>query len=194
MKRVSAKYAKLAFMKMNYCYLCGHPTALKTSPDHNYWQCTACGQTFFNNPKPAAEIILIDETGRAAVATRARDPYAGMLDLPGGFIDSGETLEEGIVREIHEEIGLTRDQYSHLVYIASATADYPWGQELTDVVTATFTAQIDSAAPLAAKDDVASIELMELSQLKREDFAWPTQYDRIEQAITHWQANTPVSI
>lgn len=181
-------------MKMNFCYLCGHPVELKTTPDHSFWACPECGQTYFNNPKPATEIILVDELGRAAVVRRARNPYKGMLDLPGGFIDSGETLEEGIVREIREEIGLEPAAYSTPVYLASATADYPWGQEKPEVVTAAFTAHISSQTPLEANDDVESIELVRFEDLKREDFAWPTQYDRIEQALEYWQTHTPAEI
>jgi ADP-ribose pyrophosphatase YjhB (NUDIX family) len=175
-------------MTMNFCYLCGHSVEHRITPDHSFWECPSCGQTYYDNPKPASEIVLVDERGRAAVATRARDPYKGKFDLPGGFIDSGETLEEGIVREVQEELGLSPDDYSAPVYLASAHADYPWGRELTRVVTAAFTARIDSTVKLTASDDVASVELMALSDLKREDFAWPTQYDRIKQALDYWDS------
>lgn len=37
---------------------------------------------------------------------RAVEPAEGMLDFPGGFIEPGESLEAGLVREIKEEIGL----------------------------------------------------------------------------------------
>ncbi|GAC1370710.1 MAG: NUDIX domain-containing protein [Candidatus Saccharimonadales bacterium] len=174
-------------MTMNYCYLCGHTANAVVTHEGTHWKCTSCAQTYFANPKPATEIILIDELGRAAVAVRARDPYKGKLDLPGGFVDAGETLEEGIAREIFEEVGLTPEQYSKPVYLESATADYPWGHELTQVVTAAYTAQITSTVQLTASDDVASIEFLTADQLKRDDFAWPTQYDRIEQAIEHWR-------
>jgi ADP-ribose pyrophosphatase YjhB (NUDIX family) len=180
-------------MTINNCHLCGNPTDAVPAAGHTYWKCTGCGQTFYDNPKPAAEIILVDELGRAAVAVRARDPYKGKLDLPGGFIDSGETLEQGIVREVQEELGLSSDKYSTPVYLASAAADYPWGQEITQVVTATFTAHIDSSVPLTASDDVETIKFLAFDQLSREDFAWPTQYDRIERAIAYWksQASNP---
>src|SRR5262249_58890962 len=37
---------------------------------------------------------------------RRRPPYAGTWDLPGGFLEAGETPERGLRRELREELGL----------------------------------------------------------------------------------------
>lgn len=39
------------------------------------------------------------------LSRRARDPHKGLWDLPGGFLESGEHPEAGIVRELLEETG-----------------------------------------------------------------------------------------
>lgn len=36
---------------------------------------------------------------------KSRGPYEGMYDLPGGRIEPGETMEEGLKREFIEEVG-----------------------------------------------------------------------------------------
>lgn len=51
------------------------------------------------------------------------DPDKGKLDLPGGFIDPGETAEEAACREIAEELGLTIKP-SDLQFITTAPNHY----------------------------------------------------------------------
>lgn len=50
--------------------------------------------------------VLIDQDGRALI-TQRRDN--GHWEPPGGILELGETLEEGLLREIHEETGLTAE-------------------------------------------------------------------------------------
>jgi ADP-ribose pyrophosphatase YjhB (NUDIX family) len=54
---------------------------------------------------PAAAALIVHD-GRVLLGKRARPPYAGTWDLPGGFLESGETPERGLVRELREELGV----------------------------------------------------------------------------------------
>ena len=49
---------------------------------------------------------LIFEQDRILLVERGRDPLKGYWSLPGGVLETGETLAEGIVREVREETGL----------------------------------------------------------------------------------------
>ncbi len=49
--------------------------------------------------------VLLD-TNRILLVTKSRGPYSGKLDLPGGRLEHGETIEEGLLREIQEETGI----------------------------------------------------------------------------------------
>jgi len=45
--------------------------------------------------------------GRILVAQRARAPGRGLFSLPGGVVETGETMAEAVTREVLEETGLT---------------------------------------------------------------------------------------
>jgi len=58
----------------------------------------------YKNPLPTVDII-IEMAGGGVVLIERKNPPHGWA-LPGGFVDSGETLEEAAVREALEETGL----------------------------------------------------------------------------------------
>jgi ADP-ribose pyrophosphatase YjhB (NUDIX family) len=49
--------------------------------------------------------VVIDK-GRALLIRRASEPLRGEWSIPGGMLELGETLEEGVTRELLEETGL----------------------------------------------------------------------------------------
>ncbi|HTT62967.1 MAG TPA: NUDIX hydrolase [Bryobacteraceae bacterium] len=49
---------------------------------------------------------LIFHRGRILLVERGKEPLKGYWSLPGGVLETGETLEQGIIREVREETGL----------------------------------------------------------------------------------------
>jgi ADP-ribose pyrophosphatase YjhB (NUDIX family) len=49
--------------------------------------------------------ILLNR-GRVLLVERAKSPFRGYWSLPGGVLETGELLEEGVRREVREETGL----------------------------------------------------------------------------------------
>lgn len=68
--------------------------------------CKTCGFVFYQNSKPTASPLIIDEQNRILLVKRAIEPHFGKWDLPGGFLENGEGLIEGLRRETKEELGV----------------------------------------------------------------------------------------
>jgi 8-oxo-dGTP diphosphatase len=55
-----------------------------------------------------AACALIDPDGRVLIAERpAGKSMAGLWEFPGGKVETGERPEETVIRELHEELGIT---------------------------------------------------------------------------------------
>jgi ADP-ribose pyrophosphatase YjhB (NUDIX family) len=67
-------------------------------------RCPACGWTHWNNPTPVLAAI-IEYRGQVLLARNAAWPHK-MYALITGFMEAGETPQEGIAREIKEETNL----------------------------------------------------------------------------------------
>ena len=76
----------------------------------------------FNAAAAVAAIIFNDE-GKLLFTRRAIQPYKGMLDLLGGFVDHMETAENALCRELNEELGITATE---LEYFCSSPNEYPF--------------------------------------------------------------------
>jgi NADH pyrophosphatase NudC (nudix superfamily) len=74
-------------------------------------RCPSCDFTHWNNPTPvlAAVIECADRGGRLLLARNAAWPNKNAFGLITGFMEAGETAEEGIRREVAEETSLQVD-------------------------------------------------------------------------------------
>jgi len=62
-------------------------------------------RTYPTRPYLAVSAAIVRDD-RVLIVRRARTPAHGLYTLPGGGVELGETLEEAVIREVHEETAL----------------------------------------------------------------------------------------
>jgi mutator protein MutT len=136
-----------------HCPRCGAPGL---APHGGYgFSCRACGFLFFLNVAAAAAAILGDAEGRVLLARRAHDPGRGKLDVPGGFVDPGETAEQAIRRELREELSVEIDE---LAYFATLSNVYEYGGLNYRTLDVYFTGRPRDPQGLRPADDIEACE------------------------------------
>lgn len=83
-------------------------------------QCPDCGLLSFPRVSPAV-ITLIHKGDDFLLARNARFP-TGRYSIIAGFVEAGETLEEAVAREIHEEVGI---EVTDITYQSSQPWPFP---------------------------------------------------------------------
>ncbi|MDR2052552.1 MAG: NUDIX domain-containing protein [Treponema sp.] len=86
----------------NYCPSCASRNI--RFEDNKKLFCPDCGFVYYQNVAAATGCII--STGEGILfLVRGKDPAGGKLDLPGGFVDPGEGVLDGLRRECREELG-----------------------------------------------------------------------------------------
>jgi len=94
----------------NYCPECSSNNI--TFCENKVFRCPDCNFVYYHNIAAATGCTIVvpdpggDKSGEKLVfLVRGKEPAIGKLDLPGGFVDIGEGIFEGLYRELKEEIG-----------------------------------------------------------------------------------------
>jgi ADP-ribose pyrophosphatase YjhB (NUDIX family) len=92
-------------MEYRFCPLCGSELVLssKSGGKKARPSCVRCDFVHYGNPKPCVGAVII-ENGKVLLIQRAIEPYKNCWDFPGGFLEAGESAEEGLQRELAEEL------------------------------------------------------------------------------------------
>lgn len=150
--------------KFGYCPVCGS----KHFDEHDAKskKCDNCGFTFYMNPSAATAAFILNSKGELLVERRGKEPAKGTLDLPGGFTDIGETVEEGVAREVKEETGLTVKTADYLFSLPNV---YRYSGIDIHTLDFFFRCTVDGDAPEAA-DDAAECFWVPLKDIHTEQF------------------------
>ena len=130
-------------------------------------KCDSCGFVYYFNSAASIVAIIENSKNEVLVARRAKDPAKGTLDLPGGFAEMGETIEETVRREILEE---TRLKIDSLKYIFSIPNRYVYSEFEVHTMDLFFECKIDDFSHMKAQDDVTELLFIPRKELNPDDF------------------------
>ena len=91
---------------IHHCRVCGARTEYRVPPDDNRERatCTACGEIHYENPLNVVGTVPV-WGDQVLLCRRNIEPRYGFWTLPAGFLELGESLADGAVRETVEEAG-----------------------------------------------------------------------------------------
>lgn len=124
---IAGKAYELLYWDNNtkYCGLCGAPMRKATAISK---QCTHCGKEVWPQVSPAIIVRIrksLDNGTEQILLVHARNfRRSDMYGLVAGFVETGETLEDCVKREVEEETHL---QIKNIQYFGSQSWPYPCG-------------------------------------------------------------------
>ncbi|MCB0584572.1 MAG: NUDIX hydrolase [Phaeodactylibacter sp.] len=90
---------------MNFCSNCGSDQLEFRVPEGDNrprYVCANCGVIHYSNPKIVTGCLPVWRN-KVLLAKRAIDPRKGYWNVPSGYLENGETVEQGAAREVWEE-------------------------------------------------------------------------------------------
>ena len=119
--RQAGKASELLYFdcQHRFCGVCGAPMEWGSIISK---RCTRCGEELW--PKLSTAIIVLVSRGEEALLVKAKNFRRDYYGLVAGFVETGETLEECVAREVMEETGL---RIENIRYFGSQPWPYPMG-------------------------------------------------------------------
>jgi 8-oxo-dGTP diphosphatase len=132
-----------------------------------------------NYPRPAVTIdIILEKEGKLLMVKRKKDPFKGLLCIPGGFVNVGEKVECAVKREAYEETNLQVEPVEILGVYSDPKRD-PRGH----TISIAFIGKITGGAEKAG-DDASSIEWISVND---NELQLAFDHRRILQDYRHWR-------
>lgn len=136
--------------------------------------CDACGHVAYDNPKIVTGAVVVHD-GQVLLCRRAIEPRRGFWTLPAGYLELGETVAEGAIREAMEEAGaaITLDGVLAIYTIARI------GQ-----VQIIYRARFEAAPAFAAGVESLDVRLFKWEHIPWDELAFPT----VHWSLQAWRA------
>ncbi len=163
-----------------FCGRCGAPS-LPIKAGHAL-RCTACGHETFPRIDPAI-IVLVTDGERALLGRQPTWP-PGRYSTIAGFVEPGESLEDAVTREVHEETAVVVDD---VIYHSSQ----PWPFPSSLMLSFLAHAPPEGGDPVARDGELEDARWFTRAAVERGEILLPPATSISRRLIEHWLAGWP---
>ena len=144
---------------MKFCPECGIKIQQKDLKTSKHFKCTGnnCDYVQWNNPIPVVA-ALVKHNKKYIIARNAQWPKK-IFSLITGFLESGEEIENAIIREVKEELGLTGK-------ISNYLGHYSFFEQNQIIIAF----EVEAVGSLKVDNELAEVKYLTKEELKEYNF------------------------
>lgn len=168
--RAAVRHGNAVPAQMRYCPTCRSDLVAREEDGRTRLACSSedCDYVFYDNPVPVVAALL--EHGQTVLLVRNKGWPEKWYGLVSGFLEKGESPEDGVLREVKEEVGLRGE-------IVSFIGAYPFS-EMNQIILAYH---VRAHGEIVVGEEIAGVKAVPPDKLR----PWPLGTG---QAVRDWLA------
>lgn len=167
--------------QFKYCPYCGEKDSFIFN-DIKIFKCSKCKRTYFVNPASAVGVIIETPIGIVFVE-RGIEPKKGYIDMPGGFCEPYERVEDTAVREVLEETNIKLDNIHFLI---SGSNEYIYEGIMYVTSDLFFYSKLDYVPDAKADDDAVNVIFIKREDIDMKNIAFESAKEALHYYIKNY--------
>ncbi len=166
---------------MKFCSNCGSSVTFEIphGDDRSRHVCNECDTIHYQNPKIITGCLPVYED-KVLLCKRAIEPRSKLWTLPAGFMENGESMEQGALRESWEEARLTLKNHELYQLFSLPHISQVYVFYLSEIVSLDF----------APGPESLEVQLFRESEIPWEELAFPVVHTTLKDYFSDYPSRT----
>lgn len=161
--------------QFKFCPFCGEKYSL-IFDNIKIFNCNKCKRSYFVNP--AAAVGIIADTPKGIVfVSRKFEPKKNYIDMPGGFCEPYERIEDAVKRELFEETAIKLDNVNFLM---SGSNEYIYEKTMYITSDIYFYAKLNYIPKVKPSDDALEVVFIEKENIDFDKIAFESSKEALK--------------